>query len=329
MRKLNWFAAAHALLMSVLPALILGFSDSAIAQFWSEYWQQYSHRKTNYSDVIPEKRQNFSILISTLRVGYRLNLHKADSANAWRYGLDGFLRFENVHDFLNSRRFHDNIYSNNYKLGGGLKLHLQREWKTRHWLQYLQMDLFTDWQNMETFVDRVRYWFDFIEQSNWRVGINAWANSGKLRPIRQETYFDLSYHSTNFSDPGKNPYLILTLSPRVYYHGGLVDIYLNEELVKDFLNEGNWNRNPFSNNLKTIVGLRLVFPFGKNIHNKWDQLFGHASLLLFTEYSRIHFLDDVHEWPFQTELANHDYRFGFIFWWPLGEARYRPIGQSY
>ncbi|MFX0133490.1 MAG: hypothetical protein ACFFDN_07600 [Candidatus Hodarchaeota archaeon] len=316
------------LIFITLLLLILSLHKTTYAQFWNEYWQNYSYRKTNYSDVKPEKREDFSIMISVIKAGYRYYLNKSNSKTSWKVGIDAFGRFENVHDFRNKYRFHDNVYNNHYKYGCGIKLRLQREYIIRHWLRYLQLDIFSEYQRMETCLDNVKYWFDFIEQTNVRIGLNGWTNSGAVYSIGQETYLDLSYHSTNFSDPGNEPYFILTFSPRVYYKISLVDLYINEELVRDFLNEGKWNRNPFSNNLKTILGIRSIFPFQKifNINN--DHLLGHASLLVFAEYSLIKYLDDKKEWPWNTELADHDIRGGFMIWWPLGESKYTPIIQN-
>ncbi|MFX0135065.1 MAG: hypothetical protein ACFFDN_15595 [Candidatus Hodarchaeota archaeon] len=177
-------------------------------------------------------------------------------------------------------------------------------------------------------IDEVKYWFNFIEQKNVRLGINGWKNGGIDLPFRHETYFDLSYHTTNFADPGKNPYLILTLSPRFIYNFSALDFYLNEELVKDFLDNGSWNRNPFSNNLKTILGVRKIFEFQKIFNLDQDHLVGHASFLIFVEYSFIHYLYDISEWPWQTELADHDFRAGLMIWWPLGESKYMPVIQN-
>lgn len=323
MRQFKRHIPSLLLIMSAyfLPAQVLG-------QVWVEYWQHYAFRKTNFSDIVPEIREDFSILTTVLRAGYRYQLAKDIRETSWRIGLDGYLRFEHVHDFLNTKKFHDNVYNNHYRYGGGVKLHLQREWIIRHWLRYLQIDVFSEWQKMNTFVDGVRYWFDNIERSNQRTGINIWANSGKVYRLRHEVYFDISRHSTNFSDFGSTPYLILTLSPRIFYNIGLLDLYLNPELVRDFLGEGDWNRNPFSNNFKAFIGARIVLPFEKLFDINSKSGLAPLSILFFAEHVRITFLDGSAEWPFQTELADHDNRFGFIIWAPFGAARYRPIGQS-
>lgn len=308
------------------------FPSELKAQYWAEYWQQYSFRKTNYSDVmsdfVKQDVENFSILISTLKVGARRYLLKGDDKTFWKLGLDAFLHLESVHDFQNSNFRHDNVSSNHNKMGLGLKVHLERERIAGQWMRYLQVDFFSEWKKMDSFVDKVRYWFDAIEQSNWRSGIKVWATSGENYRFGQETFIDFSYHSTNFSDIGKGPYLVLTFSPKIRYRIGFWDIYLNEELVKDFLNAGDFNRNPYSNNLKTILGSRLIFPFEKLFRTQASHFLANTSLLLFTEYSRIHYLDDVQVWPFQTKLADHDLRFGVILWIPLGESKNRPISQA-
>ena len=297
-------------------------------QFWNEYWQNYSYRETNYSDIKPKPREDFSILISVIKPGYRFYLHKADTKKAWRIGLDAYGRFEHVHDFMKDKYLHNNVYNLHYKFGFGAKVRFQMEHIINHWIRYIQFDLFSEWQRMETSIDALEIKISLIEQNNIRLGINGWTNSGIDFPVRHETYFDLSYHTTNFADPGKNPYLILTLSPRFIYNFSTLDFYLNEELVKDFLNDGDWNRNPFSNNLKTIIGLRKIFELQKLFNFNPDHFLGHASFLIFTEYSFIHYLDDVQDWPWQTELADHDFRAGFMIWWPLGESKYVPVIQN-
>ena len=321
MSKVIYVYILSIIILLLIPVVGLG-------QFWNEYWQNYSYRETNYSDIKDKPIKDFSILISVIKPGYRFYLQKAETKKAWRIGFDVYGRFEHVHDFMNDKGSHDNVYNNHYKIGLGFKLRFQREHIINHWIRYLQLDLFSEWQRMETAIDAFKNKLDQNEQSNIRVGINGWTNSGRDLPIRHETYFDLSYHTTNFANPDENPYLILTLSPRLIYSFSALDLYLNEELVYDFFDDGKWNHNPFSNNLKTIFGIRKIFEFHKIFNLDSNHLLGHASFLLFSEYSFIHYLDDVEDWPWQTELADHDFRVGFMIWWPLGESRYIPVIQN-
>lgn len=311
---------ARASFLAVL--VIAAASENASAQLWSEYWQQGSFRSTNYADVAPKEVRDFWMLTTAIRGGYRIYFDK----DPVKVGFDGYLRLENVHDFAKAKLLHYNVFNNNYKLGMGVKLRFERQSPQSHWFQYFQADLFSEYQQMDTFVDEVRYWFDSIEQENWRSGINSWFNSGNQFPWRYESYFDFSFHTTNFSDKGNNSYLILTLSPRFFYNFGVLDIYINEEVVVDFLNKP-WNRNPYSNNLKSIVGTRLNFPFSNVLESNPGHLLYHASIQLFAEYSKIHYLDDVSEWSFQADIADHDIRVGFIVYWPLGESTFRPGGH--
>lgn len=304
---------------------MLFLSSSLHAQFLNEYWQNFSYRKTNYSDVKPNQRKDFSILITVIKPGYRFYLNKDFSSSRISFTICG--RFEHVHDFRYKSEFHKITHNNNFKYGIGFYLRIQKGDLIKHWMKYLHIDLFAETLRMET------YWFDPIEKQNNRFGLNAWLNSNYGNPLGQETYIDLSYHSTNFSDPGHDPYLILTLSPKLYYNIShtekhFFDLYINEELVKDFLQEGRWNRNPFSNYLKTILGIRAIFPLKENLHLGANHLFSNASFLLFSEYSAISYLDNKSEWPWQTELADHDFRLGFMIWWPLGEAKYTPLFQN-
>lgn len=308
-----------------LPSQVLG-------QVWVEYWQNYAFRKTNFSDAAPKKVEDFSMLITVLRGGYRIPLTSGEKMTSWRIGLDGYGRFEHVHDFRYKHKLSNFIvYNNHYRYGGGFKLHLQREWIIRHWLRYLQVDVFTEWQKMDASIDTVRMQMKNIERSNQRTGINIWANSGKVYRLRHEVYFDFSRHSTNFADPGDSPFLILTLSPRIFYNLGFIDVYLNPEIVHDFLNKGDWNRNPFSNNFKATAGARIVLPFQKLFGVDKKSWLAPLSILFFAEHSRISFFDDISEWPFGNDnlkLADFDTRIGFIIWAPFGAAKYRPIGQS-
>jgi len=302
----------------------------ALGQMWAEYWQNYAFRKTNFSDVAPRKIENFSLLTSVLRSGYRATLVDGYTETSWRIGLDGYGKFELVNDFRYSPKLPAFIvYNNHYRYGGGFKFHLQRELIIRHWLRYLQIDIFTEWQKMDTSIDVLRAQMNVIENVNQRTGVNIWANSGKVYRFRHEIYFDLSRHSTNFSDPGNSPYLILTMSPRLFYNFGLLDIYYNPELVHDFLKRGNWNRNPFSNNFKSTAGARVVVPFTKFLKEDSDSWLAPLSILFFAEHSRISFLDDVSEWPWRAQLADFDTRIGFIIWAPFGASTYRPIGQRF
>jgi len=319
------------IIKKLLIIFLLFQFPSSYAQFLNEYWQNFSHRKTNYSDVTPEPREDFSLLITVIKPGYRFYIN--DEPSSSRISLDVYGRFEHVHDFRYKTKFHDNVYNNHYKYGFGVRLRIQKEDLINHWIKYLHIDLFAETQKMETWNNDVEYWFDFIEQQNNRFGLNAWLNSNYGNPFGQETYLDLSYHSTNFSDPGHDPYLILTLSPKLYYNISrtkkhFFDLYINEELVKDFMQKGSWNRNPFSNNLKTILGIRAIFPLNENFNLEKDHIFYNTSFLIFSEYSAISYLDDKSDWPWQTELANHDFRFGFMIWWPLGEAKYTPLIQN-
>ncbi|MFX0135066.1 MAG: hypothetical protein ACFFDN_15600 [Candidatus Hodarchaeota archaeon] len=76
-------------------------------------------------------------------------MHKADTKIDWRIGLDAYGRFEHVHDFRKEKYRHDNVYNNHYKYGLGIKLCLQKEHIIKHWIRYLQLDLFSEWQKME------------------------------------------------------------------------------------------------------------------------------------------------------------------------------------
>jgi len=269
------------IIKKLLIIFLLFQFPSSYAQFLNEYWQNFSHRKTNYSDVTPEPREDFSLLITVIKPGYRFYIN--DEPSSSRISLDVYGRFEHVHDFRYKTKFHDNVYNNHYKYGFGVRLRIQKEDLINHWIKYLHIDLFAETQKMETWNNDVEYWFDFIEQQNNRFGLNAWLNS-------------------NYGNP--------------------------EELVKDFMQKGSWNRNPFSNNLKTILGIRAIFPLNENFNLEKDHIFYNTSFLIFSEYSAISYLDDKSDWPWQTELANHDFRFGFMIWWPLGEAKYTPLIQN-
>ncbi|MFX0135067.1 MAG: hypothetical protein ACFFDN_15605 [Candidatus Hodarchaeota archaeon] len=50
--------------------ILLTMPVAGFGQFWNEYWQNYSYRKTNYSDIKPIPREDFSILISVIKPGY-------------------------------------------------------------------------------------------------------------------------------------------------------------------------------------------------------------------------------------------------------------------
>ena len=310
----------------LLLSLIFFYEASGQFSYFVEYWNQTSLRKTNYSDVTPRSVEDFFLTINSLKAGYRYFLSKYEQKSGTRIGIDIYGRLEFVHDFNNSFYRHDNIFNNHLKYGAGLRVQFQRDMQFQRWLRYLQVDLYSEYQRITTTVDKVKHWIDLIETTNHRSGVNIWANGERQNSnfVNYEVYVDLAHHTTNFSDPGDSHYFILTLSPRIYYSVKNLDLYLNEELVMDFLNQGNWNRNPFSNNLKTVLGLRYILtPF-----NAKNPILGHASILLFSEYGKIIYLDKVQKWPFQTELADYDFRAGVVIWWPIGESRYRPIGQS-
>ena len=309
----------------------------AQAHFWSEFWQQYGFRKTNFADIQPQEYTNFSILTSTYRPGYRVYFTKDAANQKWRTALDAYLRFENVHDFLRHREGHSNVFNNNVRYGGGLKFRVEQDGGDQaQWLRWFQMDVFAEWQRMDTFVDDVRSWFEDISQSNFRTGINAWSNSGDKHRIRQETYFDLSWHTTNWSDNGDGPYFIFTLSPRVYFRlGRVLDVYVNAEVVKDLLDQGRFNHNPYSNNFKTYLGARTIFSVKDLLKINEDHILGHASILLYADYAMVNYFDKREDFSFadplttpDLDIAKDDFRIGFILWWPLGVAKYRPIGQS-
>ena len=195
-------------------------------------------------------------------------------------------------------------------------------------MRYMQLNIYSEWKKMNTFVDKVKSWFDDVENSNWRLGINGWMNSSNTSPFNQETYLDLSYHNTNFGSKEENNFFILTLSPRIFYRYKKYDFYINGEIVKDFLNKGKWNRNPFSNNLKGIIGIRKIFTFDNVFKITSKKIFIQFSFLLFAEYSKIKYLSKKDEWPWKTDLAKYDFRIGFVIYWPLGQSLYRPIGQN-
>jgi hypothetical protein len=308
----------HRTFSIALIAFLLFTTQNVSAQIWSDFWQQFSYRKTNYADVAPEKAEDFSILISALRGGYRLYLINENI----KIGFDGYLRLENVNDFMKNT-LHNHIYNNHNKGGIGIKLHVQQVRLNSYWLNYFQIDAFCEYQGLSTFYKEIK-WYDAISKNNGRVGINSWVNSGNSGHLQYETYFDFSYHTTNFADKGNTSYLIFTLSPRFIVDLGFFDFYLNEEIVIDFLKE-KYNRNPYSNNFKSIIGSRIIFPFYKYL-NESNFLY-HASFLLFTEYSHITYLDDKADWSFQSEISDYDFRIGFIFYLPFGESKYRPAGH--
>jgi len=317
---------------SILIVSFLFFSLIANSQYWSEYWQQFNYRETNYSDVKPEEVRDFQILTTSIKLGYRKYLTRPDvNSNKWIVGIDPFLKFENVHDFANTKYRHDNIFNNNYKYGGGLKIRLYKYKLLGDLINYIQLDLYSEYLVMSTYVNNVEYWLDIIEPENWRTGLNSWMTgefykSGKTK-LAYESYLDFSYNSTNFSDPGNSPYLIFIFSPKLYFRYRTFDIYVNEEIVYDFLIKGVWNRNPFSNNLKSIFGIRFIFTSEKLFNLDDENVFSNLSIMLYSEYSLVNYLDDESKWPWpDAEIADHDVRVGFTIWWPLGESKKVPKG---
>ena len=313
-------------------------------QHWVEYWQRTDFRSTNFSDAAPVVKEDFLIHTSALRAGLRRYAVNRQGLSPLRLGFDVYGRLELVHDLFNGKPEHNTVFNNHVKFGGGVKARFEREWKTitgaktSSWLSYLQVDAFAEFQRMDTFVEKVRNWFDYIEQSNFRMGVNAWANSGRVLPlgqvpIRFEMYFDLSYHSTNFSDKGSGPFLILTYSPRIYHPiADWLDIYINGEIIRDLTRKEDWNYIPFNNNLKLYGGLRFKWQLSSSKTPK-GHAFSEGSLLFFFEQGWVSYLDLQEKWAqnFSSpdlELAPRDFRFGIIFWLPTGEAKYRPVGQQ-
>ena len=334
---MNKFPLKIISISSLLISTLL--APDAHGQLWLEFWQKEDYRSTNFSDRKPFEVNDYLLSSSALRLGFRYYLHNEDSSSL-RIGLDLYGRGELIHDFSNAKFKHDNVYNNNVKFGGGIKFRVEQEWDQdsefrTSLLRYLQFDILAEWQNMNTFVSAVEYWFDDIEDSNLRLGLNGWTNSDAIigsekLSLRQETYLDFSYQSTNFGEKNAGKYLILTASPRLFirFHNQF-DIYGNLELVKDFLTDGDWNRNPFSNNIKFFSGIRFITPLARAKEKK--SAFSNASLLLFAERGNIHYLDNKEDWSFgspELELAEHDFRFGIVLWIPFGESTYRPIGQS-
>lgn len=303
--------------------ILIFLCNSAHSQFWSELWQDASYRRTNLSasDNNPNET-HFYLNTTAFRVGYRNYVNTISQNRRIRSALDVYGRIENVYDFSVNRQRYPNIYNNNLKCGFGTKLRVQWEDTASHWFRYIQTDLLSEYVWINTLSNTVRQNLDIIETKNWRTGINGWANSGNKLRCGYELYFDASYHTTNFAGLGEKNYLIMVFAPKFYYRilGSMLDIYAGGEYVNDFLSQNQWNKNPYSNNIKGNVGIRIQ-PFRQD-SSKLTNDSSPISLLFYVEYIQVHYCQNPQNW----QIYDNDFRAGIIIWWPLGEARYRMAG---
>lgn len=335
-------------------------TDAATPGYWAEIYNDFSYRTTNFGDDnVNIKADDFLINALVVKGGLRFDVIDKKYHDKDREDLKSGLYFdiygkgEVLYDFLN-KQWNDNVFSNNEKIGGGLRLKYERRPASHKRGLYFSGELFSEYLHLyKSFDSSKDVFFKDINHDDVRVGFNTWStyekelNRKQVEDARKEEieinpfllfselYGDFSYHTSNFATKNQNDYLILVLAPKIGLATELtaknnstikqlndkflpfsvkLGLYGLLEYVRDLRNN-EWNKNPYSNNTKYGIGCRLLF--SKPSEEKFREN-SEFSINIFIEQ----LWADYHSRALKWDIADNDLRVGIKIWWPIGEAKY-------
>ena len=354
------------MILSICLSIMLCFINNIVSAdatppgYWAEIYNDFSYRTTNFGDDNTNiKADDFLINTLVLKGGLRFDVIDKkyfDKENkVLKSGLyfDIYGKSEFLFDFLN-KQWNDNVFSNNEKLGGGIRLKYEQVPPSNKRGIYFSSEIFTEYLHLYKSIDHSKdVFYRDINHDDIRVGFNTWSTYEKELNRKQvedararkeeitpfllfsELYGDFSYHTSNFATKDQNDYLILTLAPKIGVATELTAKnnptinQLNEKLfpfslkpglyglleyVRDLRNN-EWNKNPYSNNTKYGIGGRLLF--SKPSEENFRD-YSEFSINVFIEQ----LWADYHSRALNWDIADKDLRIGLKIWWPIGEARY-------
>jgi hypothetical protein len=353
--------AIFSLFLAAMLFFNIASTHAASPGYWAEIYDEFSYRTTNFGDDnVNVKASDFLINTLVIKGGLRFDVIDRKYFDSAREDLKSGLYFdiygkgELLFDFLN-KQWNANVFSNNEKLGGGVRLKYEQRPASYERGVYFSGEIFSEYLHLYKSIDSSKeVFYTDIKHDDVRVGFNTWSTyekelnkkqieeaardmKEKVKPLLlfSELYGDFSYHTSNFATKNQSDYLILILSPKIGIATELTDKNtlsirkLNEKLFPFSLKPGlygiveyvrdlrnnEWNKNPYSNNTKYGVGGRLLF---SKPSEKIFKDYSEFSINVFIEQ----LWADYHSRALNWDIADKDLRIGLRIWWPLGEAKY-------
>ncbi|KZK74753.1 MAG: hypothetical protein A3K90_04735 [Pelodictyon luteolum] len=264
------------------------------------YYTQYNFNRTREEGTIPDGSGYY---LFSLPLTLEARHYLSDAIY-----LAPYARASITYDFAD-KPLNRSYWNNNQVFAGGLKLTTQRSFmnKSDEYVGGISASLFSEYEVMTSSFDRTKDRVPAgIERQNVKSGLSFWFSTQKpLNPkfrVWTESWGELAWHTTAFSDEGEDDFLIGSLSSKI---GTGVNIahasfepYVTVDLVNDFLDR-EWNRSSWFNNVQYGPGARLVL----------DQyLPGNVSIYM--EYLFVSYFDTPQD-------QDHDIKAGISCWIPI------------
>ncbi|WP_242664221.1 hypothetical protein [Chlorobium sp. N1] len=213
-----------------------------------------------------------------------------------------------TYDF-GTRPWNRSYWNNNQIFSGGVKLTTEHSFMNtaEEYVGGVSASLFSEYQLMTSSFDSSKDPLpDGIAQQNVKSGLSFWFSHerpiGRGFSIWTESWGELAWNTTAFSDRGEDDFLLGTLSSKV---GAGVDVgkasfkpYFTVDLVNDFLDK-DWNRVSWFNNVQYGPGIRIQL--GRYLPGNVD---------LYAEYLFVSYFDT-------PQNLDHDVKAGIACWFPI------------
>lgn len=222
--------------------------------------------------------------------------------------LAPYARAAVTYDFGGSS-WNRSYWNNNQVFSGGLKLMTEHSYlnASEEYVGGISASLFSQYEVITSSFDSQKDPVpDTIDRQNVKTGLSFWFS--RQQPVSRhwrvwtESWGELAWHTTAFSDEGQDNFLLGSLSTKVGTGVGIgkasFDPYVTVDLVNDFLDR-EWNRASWFNNVQYGPGARIVLD---------RYLPGNVSV--YAEYLFVRYFDTPQD-------QDHDIKAGIACWFPI------------